>query len=116
MGDLSPHFSRSEFACKCGCGQDTVDAGLLAVLEKVREHFGASVTINSGNRCEAYNQRIGGAKASQHRLSRAADITVRGVDPAEVHAWIDGWHEGGLGRYPTFTHVDSRSGRTRWAG
>ncbi|EAS4214514.1 serine/threonine protein kinase, partial [Salmonella enterica] len=25
---ISKYFKRSEFACKCGCGQDTVDAEL----------------------------------------------------------------------------------------
>lgn len=116
MGNLSDHFNRAEFACKCGCGQDTVDAGLLTILEAVRAHFGAPVTVNSGNRCPAYNAKVGGAQNSQHKLSRAADITVKGVSPREVHDWLDGWHKGGLGAYATFTHVDSRKERARWNG
>ncbi len=116
MTQLSKHFKRAEFACRCNCGQDTVDAGLLTVLEKVREHFGVPVTVNSGNRCKAYNTQVGGANKSQHLISRAADITIEGIDSAAVYAWIDGWHVGGLGSYATFTHIDSRKHHARWNG
>jgi uncharacterized protein YcbK (DUF882 family) len=116
MTAISKHFSRSEFACKCGCGQDTVDAELISVLESIREHFGAPVTVNSGNRCPAYNASVGGATHSQHVLSRAADITVDGYTPLVVHDYLDATHQGGLGSYDTFTHVDSRDGMARWDG
>ena len=113
---LSEHFTRSEFACNCGCGQDTVDVELLPILERVRVHFDEPTTIISGNRCEDYNRTVGGATNSQHPKSRAADIVVQNVSPATVHAYLDPWHTGGLGEYPTFTHVDSRSQRARWSG
>lgn len=114
MGDLSKHFSRHEFACKCGCGQDTVDAELLTELEALRQHFDAPITINSGNRCEEYNRRVGGASASQHLRSRAADITIKGVTPLRVYTLLDPTHKGGLGKYETFTHIDTRGSRARW--
>jgi len=114
MGDISTHFSRSEFTCKCGCSQDTVDVVLVAVLERVRAHFNAPIHLTSGNRCPAYNAKVGGAKSSQHLLSRAADIQVDGVSPAQVFAYLDPDHKGGLGSYPAFTHIDSRSSRARW--
>ncbi len=114
-GDLSAHFNRSEFSCKCGCSQDTVDTKLIEGLEHVRAHFdGAPITVNSGNRCPAYNASVGGATSSQHLISRAADITVSGSSPEEVYAYLDEWWPGGLGKYDTFTHVDSRSSRARW--
>ncbi len=115
MGDISAHFNRSEFSCKCGCSQDTVDAKLIEGLEIIREHFGgAAITISSGNRCPSYNSSVGGAISSQHLISRAADITVSRFSPEEVHAYLDTWWPGGLGKYDTFTHVDSRSYKTRW--
>lgn len=116
MGDLSAHFSRREFACNCGCGADTVDAELLTLLERAREHFGAPITITSGHRCREYNRRVGGARDSQHLRGRAADIKVNGVSPAKVYAWFADWHRGGLGKYHTFTHVDTRHGAVRWSG
>lgn len=117
MGDLSVNFSRKEFACRCGCGFDTVDAQLIEALEGVRQHFDAPVTINSGCRCDAYNRKIGGAPNSQHRFGRAADIVVRGFAPSAVAGHLDKTYPDryGVGRYATFTHIDTRSGpRSRW--
>ena len=116
MGDLSEHFSRHEFACKCGCGFDTVDAELLKVLEIIRNHFDRPITINSGCRCLRYNSRIGGANTSQHLLGRAADIDVKGIDPALVQELAVQLGVGGIGKYKTFTHIDTRVGHARWAG
>ena len=125
MGDLSKHFDRSEFQCKgenCAvsgsgnCGQDTIDYALIDVLEQVREHFGNPVVITSGNRCAWYNQQIGGVSNSLHVLGRAADIKVKGVSPDTVADFLED-KTSGLGRYPTFTHVDSRTGfNARWSG
>ena len=115
MGDLSTNFNRSEFTCKCGCSQDTVDVKLVSGLEAIREHFdGAPITVSSGNRCPTYNASVGGAVSSQHLISRAADITIKDISPAEVYDYLDIWWPGGLGKYDTFTHVDSRAYKTRW--
>jgi len=108
---ISKHFRREEFACKCGCGFNTVDTELLEILERIREEFGKPVIITSACRCEAHNERVGGSSASQHKLGRAADIIVKGVDPEDVAAWLNMVSDGGVGTYSTFTHVDSRSGR-----
>lgn len=119
MGDLTRHFSRREFACRDGCGFDTVDAELLELLVAVREHFDAPVIITSACRCPQHNQRVGGSAQSQHLLGRAADFVVQGVAPDEVADWLDRTYAGryGIGRYPKsgFTHVDSRSIPARWA-
>jgi hypothetical protein len=37
VGDLSPNFSKSEFACKCGCGSAGVSVDLILRLQEVRE-------------------------------------------------------------------------------
>ena len=114
---ISKHFDRSELACKCGgCTQDTVDVVLIGYLEQVREHFNQPVTITSGNRCIWHNERVGGTGSSQHLFGRAADIIVRGTDPEDVANFLEDIVEGGLGRYPTFTHLDSRNGKARWSG
>jgi uncharacterized protein YcbK (DUF882 family) len=118
MGDLSAHFSRREFACKCSCGFDTVDAQLLEALEAVRQFYGLPVTVNSGCRCAAHNQRVGGSPNSQHLLGRAADIAVKGVSPTAVANYLEQTFKGryGIGRYPTFTHIDTRAASSRWRG
>ena len=116
MGDLSAHFSRAEFACRCGCGFDVVDAGLLAVLDRVREHFGVPVTINSAARCGDHNLRVGGGSRSQHLLGKAADIVVHGYGPGDVVDILYTLYPDrlGIGRYDSFVHVDSRSKPARW--
>ena len=117
MGDLSKHFSRSEFMCKCGgCTCDTVDAELIRVLEGIRRHFDKPVSITSGVRCKHHNKAVGGSEQSQHLLGRAADILVDGVSPKTVQEYINGKFEDwyGLGCYPFFTHIDTRRTRARW--
>jgi len=103
-------------ACNCGCGQDTVDSVLVSMVENVREYFAQPIKVTSGNRCIEYNEKIGGSKNSQHILSRACDIQVKNVSPNVVQNYclqaFDGI--GGIGRYDTFTHIDSRSDVARW--
>jgi len=118
MGDLSKHFNRAEFACRCGCGFDTVDSELVRILENVREHFATPVRITSGCRCNEYNERVNGAYKSQHKQGRAADI-VLDVEPDVVADYLAIIRVvGGVGRYSTFTHVDSRTTDrpARWKG
>lgn len=116
MGDISKHFDRSEFACKCGCGFDTVDVGLIDVLEKVRTYFDVPVIINSACRCDSHNRNEGGSDQSQHKLGRAADIVVNLVDSSIVQEFLMSEYPDslGIGCYDTFTHIDSRNGKGRW--
>lgn len=116
MGDISKHFSRAEFACKCGCGFDTVDTELLKILEAVRVHFDKPVKINSGCRCEKHNKAVGGEVGGQHLYGRAADIVVHGPSPAKVYQWLNAEYpeQYGIGVYPSWVHVDSRNGKARW--
>lgn len=114
---LSKHFARSEFACKCGCGFDTVDAVLIQYLEAVRNHFNCPVVVTSGCRCDSYNRSIGGSTNSQHVKGRAADIMVKDVEPLVVQEFVNGLvQHGGVGSYSTFTHIDSRGYPARWEG
>lgn len=110
MGDLAEHFSRSEFACKCGCGHDTVDAQLLAILIKIRDHFGRKMKINSGCRCHFHNRMEGGAPDSWHVKGRAADVVVEGISPHLVAETAAQYGATGIKNYATFTHIDTRSG------
>jgi uncharacterized protein YcbK (DUF882 family) len=115
MGDISENFSRSEFACKCQCGFDTVDVELIAVLSALRSALGPT-KINSGCRCHDHNRAVGGVKDSQHVLGRAADIVVQNVDPDIVVAYLNDHYpeQYGVGSYNTFTHIDTRGKKARW--
>ena len=58
------------------------------VLQPIREHFGKSVTVNSGFRSPESNAAVGGSKTSDHCLGRAADIEIDGVPNPELAQWI----------------------------
>ena len=58
------------------------------VLEKIRNHFGRPLTVNSGYRGPKLNKAIGGAKNSQHMTGQAADIEIAGMDNKILFCWI----------------------------
>lgn len=112
---LSKNFNEEEFACSC-CKETKINTELVAVLQKLRDVFGASVTITSSYRCPKHNAEAGGAKKSQHLLGTAADIIVKGFSPALVYQYLDRTYPDcyGLGKYNTFTHIDVRTSKARW--
>lgn len=115
MGDITENFNRAEFACKCGCGFDTVDIKLGKVLQALRTHFGKPVEVNSGCRCPEHNRRVGGSPGSQHLFGRAADVIVAGVHADVVADYLEArWPNCGIGRYIGRTHVDTRGTPARW--
>lgn len=116
MGDLTDHFSRHEFACRCGCGFDGVDPELVTLLEEIRQHYDRPVIVQSGCRCENHNRRVGGAVLSWHRYGKAADIRVKGLPPEYIADYLEECYPDtlGIGRYRWWTHVDIRQKRARW--
>ena len=44
------------------------------VLDPLRAAWGAPIVVNSGYRCPALNEAVGGSKTSDHMTGRAADI------------------------------------------
>lgn len=117
---LSTHFKVKEFACKDGSDAVLVAPRLVMVLQTIRDHFGAAVTINSGYRTPQYNTKVGGVAHSQHCYGTAADIIVKGQKPAAVAAYaralMPDW--GGVGVYSQkgFTHIDVREVKSDWNG
>lgn len=128
MAELFKGFSRSEFACECGCGFDTVDVELAKVLADVREYFHSlcpsvkiRVDISGPNRCEKHNATVEGAvPGSSHTVGKAADFKVYlqdvQVDPRDVANYLEHKYptKYGIGRYSNRTHVDVRATRHRW--
>jgi uncharacterized protein YcbK (DUF882 family) len=45
------------------------------ILDPLRENYGKAIHVNSGYRCPALNEAVGGSKTSQHMKGMAADIT-----------------------------------------
>lgn len=110
---LTPNFKAGEFFCHCGkCQDQKIDLDHVKKLQKLRDSLNSSISINSAYRCPEHNKKVGGAPKSQHVDGTATDITVKGMKPDEVADASESFD--GLGRYDTFTHVDSRGTKARW--
>lgn len=116
--NLSTNFKVREFACTDGSDPIFIDSELVNVLQKIRAHFGKSVTITSAYRTPGKNKAVGGQTYSQHLYGKAADIKVKGVSPAKVAAYAETLlkNRGGIGVYNSFTHIDVRNVKARWKG
>ena len=84
--------------------------------------------VNSGYRTTGYNASIGGASKSYHDYrahdgnDQAADIQCRKGGPRDWHRTANTIRarerngKGGLGRYPSFVHIDLRDYKADWTG
>jgi hypothetical protein len=57
------------------------------ILQPIRDMWG-KITINSGYRSGAVNERVGGSPTSQHRYGEAADIVSLDADIDKVFHWF----------------------------
>ena len=111
---LSTHFRLKEYECKCNdCKETLVDLDHIISLELIRSVLNQPISITSAYRCPSHNKAIGGVTNSQHLLGTATDIQVKDATPKVVQSLADHIFNG-LGKYDTFTHVDSRVTRARW--
>ena len=126
-----PEFwKREEFACNgkncCGSSAPVAIAlvwGLQSLSEKVDGWFSDGkhhpMRCNSGFRCKRHNAEVGGVEDSQHTYGTAADIVPpKGMTPQQLASMantIPVFHQGGIGTYPTFVHVDIRGTAARWS-
>lgn len=132
------NFTRKEFACKCGCGLDTIDFELLNMLEDGREYFTKKYgkvrcDITGGNRCELHNEVVQKkynknyvpfSSKSTHKKAQGADHKYyyykKGswiqISPKEVYNYYDKKYPNsvGVGYYKNRTHIDPRAKKVRW--
>lgn len=86
----------------------------------IEREIAKPIHINCGYRTPEHNSKVGGVSSSCHLTAKAADISVKGMTPKEVHKAIldlisEGKiREGGLGLYNTFVHYDIRGTAARW--
>lgn len=115
---LSTNFKIKEFACTDGSDPIFIDNDLVNILQKIRNHFGKPITINSAYRTPTHNKKVGGETYSQHLYGKAADIKIAGVTPEEIAKYVETLmtNTGGIGIYSSFCHIDVRSTKSRWNG
>lgn len=106
--------TKSDFACKCGCGENLIKDEIVKLCNEIQNEVGGSLTINSGYRCKTHNSSVGGKSNSQHLLGNAADISCSNIpNLKKVCKRMQAASKiGGLGLYPTFVHIDIGSHRS----
>ena len=122
---LTENFTREEFDCKDGTKvpkkyiKNAVE--VAKNLEVLRAEIKEPVLITgSGYRTEAHNEKVGGAKNSQHLTCSGADINAKNYTPKQLAVVIERlilngkMKQGGIGIYKGFVHYDIRGTKARW--
>jgi uncharacterized protein YcbK (DUF882 family) len=107
---FSKHFSDEELQCRCGCGKNKVKPELLEALELLRATYNKPMKVNSGYRCRAHNDRIGGHHNSAHCDGLAVDIAVPNSVVRHQLLWsiMRSGEFDGVGISHTFIHLDMK--------
>ncbi len=135
MGDLTEHFSKSEFACKgenC-CGHTcpvhfNLPSALEVLRNKVSFHFGKDtpLTISSGFRCVTHNEEVQKKYnknykpfSSKSRHMRADAVDVMCPEGMSIEDFLQLAEECcffyGIGIYDNRLHLDMRQHpKARW--
>lgn len=82
---MTPHFSLDEFTQSDTASRLNIDNRIpdelrenavktLQMMERIRFHIDAPISITSGYRCKALNQAIGSKPTSDHTLAFAVDF------------------------------------------
>lgn len=112
---LSENFLVKEFRSRDGADKILIDEKLVALLQKMRDKFGA-VSISSAYRTAAYNRKVGGVSNSQHLYGLAADVTIKDnskLPEAARYAEKIGFNGVGLDdKYQKFLHLDTRKNKS----
>lgn len=96
-------------------------AATARTLDRLRSELGVPIRLLSVYRHPNYNSCIGGASRSFHMAFNAADFQAASGSPS---SWADklaalraeGVFSGGIGRYGSFVHVDTRGQNVDWNG
>lgn len=109
-------FKRSDFACKCGCGFQTLDVELADVILDLRLYFNDPAFINSGCRCPKHNKHERGSSKSKHMQGIAVDIRFQNIHADRIADYLEMKYlnQYGIGRYRGRTHMDVRPIKARW--
>ena len=118
---LTVHFSTQEFECKCGnCSIQSSNKDFIETLDKLRVDYGHPIVVTSGNRCAAYQKKLGESGAqtakgiSQHELGNAADLAVpQDAKLRKLLLELCEKYFDAVGIAKSFIHVDGRRDKKR---
>lgn len=92
----------------------------LKVIDKMTTRIGSPLReFTSVYRSPRYNRAVGGKSKSYHMQNLACDIQYKGASPYRVshiakQLRSQGYYKGGVGRYSSFVHVDTRGSNVSW--
>lgn len=95
-------------------------AATLKVVDQLSSSMRKPVSeLLSIYRSPAYNRAVRGRSRSQHLENRAVDVRFKGASAYTVSRYArkirsQGAFRGGVGRYSSFTHVDTRGHNADW--
>lgn len=112
------HFAKSEFACKCGCGEFDMDPDIVKMCETIRTEIDMPLRVNSGRRCKKHNASLpNSAKDSYHCYGKAVDLSCA-LSPRKLFETVKRLYEAGklpglawCKEYSWGVHIDT--GKTR---
>jgi zinc D-Ala-D-Ala carboxypeptidase len=81
---MTPHFTRAELACRCGCGRMEIPLAEVERLERVRIKCGFPFSITSGYRCPEHNVKVSSTGLEGPHTKAAFDIAVIGNQALDV--------------------------------
>ncbi len=103
---MSKYFSEKEFTASSTADEKGIKNEVpvylkmqmlftLAGMDRIREALGKPIKINSGFRCQALNEAVGGAPKSQHMVCEAVDFTCPAYgNPKDIALFLSqkmGW-------------------------
>ena len=95
-------------------------AATLKVIDKISTYMKAKPKpLVSVYRSPTYNRAVRGRSKSRHLVNNAVDVQFYGVSAYNVSSVARrfrsaGHFKGGVGRYSTFTHIDTRGHNADW--
>lgn len=121
MGNLSEHFSKEDFVCRCGqCPKDfRMSLTLIGILEDIRIKFQERIEVLTGFMCDNAEPKEAGPKKNYHGSGKAIDFTLVNKEKlVEVFRHLETFPElTGLGfdQQNNYIHIDLREKEpTKW--
>lgn len=96
--DELKYFKKTEFDCRCGCGQNKMQPDFLKKLDDLRERLDFPLIVTSGYRCPSHNMAVSttGGEGAPHTTGRAVDFSIMGTNAFRLitQASLGGWMTG----------------------
>ena len=121
---ITPNFSKSEMACRCGCGIFEMDDEFMRMLQELRNQMQRPLRVSSARRCDTHDHEVSTAKNKKngvHTLCQAADVLIHG-EVAMKHferARLIGFSGISLSQrgdhVSRFVHLDTKPRKALWS-